>query len=63
MKPFLELETKQGALLMDEDPVSVLFPPNCTTTEEITARVLKYDSHSLLERYNEACQDTKSGKS
>lgn len=55
MKPILELETKNGALLAEDDHVSILFPLGVTQSEEVNAIVVKWNVPPLIERYKEAC--------
>ncbi|KAK4876754.1 hypothetical protein RN001_009260 [Aquatica leii] len=55
MKPDLELETKNGAILADEDLISVLFSAGVTHGEEVEARIVKCNVLPLAERYSEAC--------
>lgn len=57
MKPILELETSNGAVLGDDDVISILFSCGQAQVEELQARVLKWNLPSLLERYEEACQN------
>ncbi|KAK5642065.1 hypothetical protein RI129_008232 [Pyrocoelia pectoralis] len=55
MKPNLELETKNGAVLADDDFISVLFSAGLTLAEEVEARITKWNLLPLVERYVEAC--------
>ncbi|XP_008200216.1 tonsoku-like protein isoform X2 [Tribolium castaneum] len=55
--PTLELETKNGAVLADDDPISLLFPMGGTQAEEVEARIVKSNLPPLIDRYKEACQD------
>jgi NF-kappa-B inhibitor-like protein 2 len=57
MIPSLELETKNGAILADDDPISLLFPMGATQAEEVEARVVKWSVPPLIDRYRGACQD------
>lgn len=61
MKPTLELETLNGAVLADNDVISVLFPCGQLQTEELQAKIVQWNSLSLLERYQEACQNANNG--
>lgn len=60
--PTLELETRNGAILADDDPVSLLFPMGTSQADEVVARVVKKSLPALIERYKEACQDRKIGE-
>ena len=62
MVPTLELETKNGAILADDDPISVLFPMGATQAEEVEARIVKWNVPPLIDRFKEACQDMGIGK-
>uniref|UniRef100_A0A1Y1NAZ6 Tonsoku-like protein n=2 Tax=Photinus pyralis TaxID=7054 RepID=A0A1Y1NAZ6_PHOPY len=55
MKPDLELETKNGAVLADDDFISVLFSAGLSHAEEVEARITKWNLLPLSERYAEAC--------
>ncbi|KRT81298.1 Ankyrin repeat-containing protein [Oryctes borbonicus] len=55
MTPVLELETKNGAVLAEDDNVSILFPLGVTLAEEINATVVKWNVPSFIQRYKEAC--------
>ncbi|KAF5305638.1 hypothetical protein FQR65_LT07719 [Abscondita terminalis] len=55
MKPELELETKNGAVLADEDLISVLFSAGITHAEEVEARITKCNILPLADRYAEVC--------
>lgn len=61
VKPTLELETSNGAVLEENDSLSVLFPCGQLQAEEIQAKVLGYNTISLLERYEDACHTSKEG--
>lgn len=63
MKPSLELETKNGAILAEEDLLSMLFPIGSTQAEELKATILKRSLPPLTERYEEACIQMKSSTS
>ncbi|XP_057663004.1 tonsoku-like protein isoform X1 [Diorhabda carinulata] len=54
-KPCLELETASGALLCDEDPLSLLFPLGTTQAEPVVGRIIKLYATPLVERYKEVC--------
>lgn len=55
IKPLLELETKNGAILAEEDLLSMLFPIGTTQAEELNATILKRSLPPLIDRYEEAC--------
>lgn len=55
----MELATRNGAILADEDLVSMLFPLGSTLAEELKATILKKSLPPLLDRYEEACVQTK----
>lgn len=61
MVPILELETKNGALLANDDLLSLLFPMGAYQAEEIEARIIKYNIMPLVDRYKDACQDLELG--
>lgn len=54
MKPVLELETKNGAVLAEDDYVGLLFPSGVTLSE-VNAIVVKWNVPPLIQRYQEAC--------
>ncbi|XP_022917423.2 tonsoku-like protein [Onthophagus taurus] len=55
MKPSLELQTKSGAILAEDDPINILFLLGSTQCEEIIGNVLKWNIQPILERYKESC--------
>lgn len=55
MKPVLELETKNGAVLAEDDKVGMLFPLGVTSAEEVNATIVKWNVPPLIQRYKEAC--------
>lgn len=55
VKPVLELETKNGAILADDDLVSMLFCGGSNQAEELQAKVIKRNLAPLSDRYEEAC--------
>ncbi|CAH0548154.1 unnamed protein product [Brassicogethes aeneus] len=55
MRPTLELETKSGAILADDDLLSLLFPMGSMQAEQVEARVLKWSLPPLIDRYRESC--------
>lgn len=57
MKPKLELESQNGAILADSDTISMLFPCGRLQPEELQAKILSWNSQSLSERYEEACHN------
>lgn len=61
-KPTLELETTTGALLSDEDPLSLLFPLGATQAEPVVGRVVKLSLPPLVDRYREASIQMDTGK-
>lgn len=61
IRPTLELETKNGAILADEDLVSMLFPMGSMHAEELKATILKRTLPPLLDRYDEACVQNGTG--
>lgn len=58
IKPSLELETKNGAILAEEDLVSMLFPAGSVQAEELKATITKRSLPPLVDRYEEACHQT-----
>lgn len=62
MKPTLELETKNGAILADDDLVSILFTTGSTQAEEVQATIVHSNLPSLNERYKDACSHLNIGK-
>lgn len=62
MKPVIEVETKNGAILCDDDVLSVLFPIGVTQCEELRAKVVKWNVPQLKERYLDACHYFNMGK-
>ncbi|CAG9860437.1 unnamed protein product [Phyllotreta striolata] len=54
-KPCLELETITGALLSNDDPLSLLFPLGSRQAEIIVGRISKFHVILLADRYREAC--------
>lgn len=59
--PTLQLETKDGAILVNEDPLSIVFL-SPTQPEEVQSTVLSWNLPPLPERYLEACNILKIGK-
>lgn len=57
MMPTLELESNSGAILADDDPLSLLFPMGTTHSEQLRAKIIKWSVPPLVERYREACRD------
>ncbi|XP_018566528.1 tonsoku-like protein [Anoplophora glabripennis] len=57
-RPTLELETTTGALLSDEDPLSLLFPLGAMQAEPVVGRVVKLSLPPLVDRYKEASLQT-----
>lgn len=55
VKPSLELETKNGAILAEEDLVGMLFPTGSVQAEELKATITKKSLPPLIDRYEEAC--------
>ncbi|XP_018325905.1 tonsoku-like protein isoform X3 [Agrilus planipennis] len=55
VRPVLDLETKNGAVLAEDDFVSILFPAGNIQSEEIQARIVRWDIPSLVERFRESC--------
>ncbi|XP_076272195.1 tonsoku-like protein [Rhynchophorus ferrugineus] len=55
MKPTLELETANGAVLADDDLLSLLFPMSSTQAEKVIAKVIEWSLPPLIERYKETC--------
>ncbi|GJQ70821.1 hypothetical protein Trydic_g748 [Trypoxylus dichotomus] len=55
MTPVLELETKNGAVLAEDDNISILFPLGVTLAEEINATIVRWNVPSFTQRYKEAC--------
>lgn len=62
VKPILELETKNGAILADDDLVSMLFSAGSNQAEELQANVIKTKLAPLADRYEEACVHMNLGK-
>lgn len=62
MKPTLELETKSGAVLADEDLLSLLFPMGAMQAEPVEARVLRWSLPPLIDRYVESCAHMETGQ-
>ncbi|XP_072384956.1 tonsoku-like protein [Diabrotica undecimpunctata] len=58
-KPQLELETTTGALLSDEDPLSLLFPLGTTQAEPVVGKIVKLFETPLVGKYREACSHMK----
>nr|XP_023029689.1 tonsoku-like protein [Leptinotarsa decemlineata] len=58
-KPSLELETTTGALLSDDDPLTLLFPFGATKAEPVVGRIIEMSLPSLIDRYKEACTHAK----
>uniref|UniRef100_A0A6P7GLY6 Tonsoku-like protein n=1 Tax=Diabrotica virgifera virgifera TaxID=50390 RepID=A0A6P7GLY6_DIAVI len=54
-KPQLELETTTGALLSDEDPLSLLFPLGTTQAEPVVGKIVRRFETPLVDRYRDAC--------
>lgn len=61
-KPQLELETTSGALLSDEDPLSLLFPLGALQAEPVIGKIVKMSLPPLVDRYKEACTQMDTGK-
>lgn len=61
-KPTLELETTSGALLSDEDPLSLLFPLGAVQAEPVVGRIVKLSLPSLVDRYKDICSHSSIGK-
>lgn len=61
MKPLLELETKNGAVLADDDFVCILFSMGQTQAEEVQAKILKWNTPPIADRYKEACENMNEG--
>lgn len=61
MVPLLELQTKNGALLANDDLLSLLFPMGSYQAEEVEAKIIKWNLMPLLDRYKDACQDLELG--
>ncbi|KAF2902906.1 hypothetical protein ILUMI_03283 [Ignelater luminosus] len=55
VKPTLELETKNGAILAEDDFLNILFVHGANNVEEVEARIVKWNMPSLSERYEESC--------
>uniref|UniRef100_A0A6P7G8T4 Tonsoku-like protein n=1 Tax=Diabrotica virgifera virgifera TaxID=50390 RepID=A0A6P7G8T4_DIAVI len=60
-KPELELETTTGALLSDEDPLSLLFPLGTTQAEPVVGKIVKLFETPLVGKYRDACSHMKEG--
>ncbi|XP_050506966.1 tonsoku-like protein [Diabrotica virgifera virgifera] len=58
-KPELELETTTGALLSDEDPLSLLFPLGTTQAEPVVGKIVKLFETPLVGKYRDACSHMK----
>ncbi|XP_044760156.1 tonsoku-like protein isoform X2 [Coccinella septempunctata] len=56
VEPVLELKTKSGAELVDDDTIGTLFITDCQVVE-VVAKVLKWNLPPIQERYKEACSD------
>lgn len=56
--PTLQLETRDGAILVNEDPLSIVFL-SPTQPEEVQSSVLNWNLPPLPERYLEACNTLK----
>lgn len=61
VKPTLELETSNGAILEESDFLSVLFPYGQLQSDEIRAKIIGYSTVSLLECYEEVCLNSSEG--
>ncbi|KAL1517241.1 hypothetical protein ABEB36_001030 [Hypothenemus hampei] len=57
IKPVLELETTNGAILDDNDSLGLLFPMGHSSAEKIVGKVVEWSLTSLLERYKETCHN------
>ncbi|XP_030749323.1 tonsoku-like protein isoform X2 [Sitophilus oryzae] len=55
MKPTLELETVSGAVLADDDLLSLLFPMGSTQAEKVIAKVTEWSLPPLIDRYMDTC--------
>lgn len=62
IKPTLELETTNGAMLAEDDFVSILFSLNSPKAEEVIAKIISWNIPSILDRYKEACTVLNKGK-
>lgn len=61
-KPQLDLETTTGAILSDEDPLSLLFPLGAMKAEPVIGKIVKMSLPPLAERYKEACSQMDTGE-
>lgn len=52
-RPTLELETKNGAILSNNDLINVLFPFDAIESEIVNAKVIKWDLPPLINRYKQ----------
>lgn len=57
----LELETKNGAILGDDDFVNILFSSRTNQGEEVVARIVKSNLLPLFDRYLEVCLRSNTG--
>lgn len=62
MAPSLELETSNGAILDDNDPLNLLFPMGTAQAEKVVARVIEWKLPSVIDRYREICGNMGLGK-
>lgn len=56
LQPSLSLVTRDGALLSEDDPVSLVIG-----SEEVLSNVISWNIPPLTERYMDACHSLKSG--
>ncbi|XP_017786274.1 PREDICTED: tonsoku-like protein isoform X1 [Nicrophorus vespilloides] len=59
IKPVIELETNNGAMLCEDDLISILFPFGVTTSEEVLGKVIKWNIPPIQERYKDSCATLK----
>jgi len=62
MAPSLELETSNGAILDDNDPLKLLFPMGTVQAEKVVGRVIEWKLFSVSDRYREICGNMGVGK-
>ncbi|XP_066250024.1 tonsoku-like protein [Euwallacea similis] len=55
MMPVLELETANGAILNENDPLNLLFPMGSLQAERVIGTVVQWTLPSVLEKYKEIC--------
>lgn len=62
IKPTLELESQNGAVLAEDDLIIILFPMGTLQAEEVHAKVVKWNVPLLFDRYKEYCSIMGIGK-